>query len=700
MHAIAPRESGHLSLHGYTIEYHDFGAPDANPVMLLPTWQIAPQRQWKMQVPDLARFFRVITWDPPGIGGGVRTTDAAAYELDRIVDFAVGLLDHLAVKRADIVGFSRGGVFGLWMAARFPERVRRAIFIASANPVANPDAKDDFWDPRDSYEGWGKRNIHYWRENFDDWLDFFFHKVVSEPHSTRLVEEFIDWAQETTAEILSSSITNPVLSSRFTLEDVLTRITCPVLLIHGTDDRVVPDSVSRMLAERRPDFELLLMEGCGHAPHGRHAVPVNLELRDFLDAPRPQRRHWQRSLSRDVRRVLFVSSPIGLGHVQRDLAIARELRRIVPNLQIDWLAQHPVTQVLAAAGETIHPLSEALLSESVHWEREAGEHRLHAFQSFRRMDAILLANFMVFHDVVSETTYDLWIGDEAWEVDYYLHENPELKRAPYVFMTDFLGWLPIDRDPDSREAFLTTDYNAEMLEHIARYPHARDGSLYIGDLDDLVPDAFGLGLPNIREWTAEHFTPVGYVVPFDPADYADTAGLRERLGLERDRPLVVAAVGGTAIGAPLLGRVQAAWPRIQQDLPEAHCLLVTGPRIDPATMPATSGMTILPYVHDLHAWLAASDLGIVQGGLSTTMELTVNRRPFIYIPLQEHCEQLFHVAHRLERYRAGQRMDYASITPESLAETALATIAAGTDHYRPHTPGAATRAASHIATLL
>ena len=45
------------------------------------------------------------------------------------------------------------------------------------------------------------------------------------------------------------------------------------------------------------------------------------------------------------------------------------------------------------------------------------------------MDEILVANFMVFHDLVSETDYDLWIGDEGWEIDYYLHENPEQKRA-------------------------------------------------------------------------------------------------------------------------------------------------------------------------------------------------------------------------------------------------------------------------------
>jgi len=115
--------------------------------------------------------------------------------------------------------------------------------------------------------------------------------------------------------------------------------------------------------------------------------------------------------------------------VRRDLAIAGELRRLHPDLEIDWLAQHPVTAVLEAHGERIHPASAYLANESRHFESESesGEHDLHCFEALRRMDEILLANFMLFQDVVDERQYDLWIGDEAWELDYYLPENPELK---------------------------------------------------------------------------------------------------------------------------------------------------------------------------------------------------------------------------------------------------------------------------------
>ena len=76
----------------------------------------------------------------------------------------------------------------------------------------------------------------------------------------------------------------------------------------------------------------------------------------------PVARTWTRALARK-RRALYISSPIGLGHAQRDVAIADELRVLRPDLEIDWLAQTPVTSVLESRGERIHPLSAELASE-------------------------------------------------------------------------------------------------------------------------------------------------------------------------------------------------------------------------------------------------------------------------------------------------------------------------------------------------
>ena len=167
---------------------------------------------------------------------------------------------------------------------------------------------------------------------------------------------------------------------------------------------------------------------------------------------------------------------------------------------------------------------------------------------------------MIFLDAVRKTAYDVWYGDEAWEVDYYLHENPELKTAPFVFLTDFVGWLPVARSPGSREAALTADYSAEMIEQVERFPRVRDRALYVGDYDDLVPERFGPGLPLIGDWARENFTAVGYILPFDPEDYLDRRAVRARLGYDPERPLIVCTVGGTSVGRPLLEKTIEAWP--------------------------------------------------------------------------------------------------------------------------------------------
>ena len=131
-------------------------------------------------------------------------------------------------------------------------------------------------------------------------------------------------------------------------------------------------------------------------------------------------------------------------------------------------------------------------------------------------------------------------------------------------------------------------------------------------------------------------------------------------------------------------------------------LLVTGPRIDPRLLPDTEGMDKRGYVPDLFEHLACADAAIVQGGLSTTMELVAAGRPFIYFPLRRHWEQQHFVTHRLNHYRAGLRMDYTTTTADDLATTMRAALAkAGTrPDYRKVPRGGAARAAARIATLV
>jgi pimeloyl-ACP methyl ester carboxylesterase/predicted glycosyltransferase len=695
MRARYPDTEGFIERGGVNVGYEVFGAGEPA-ILLLTSWAIVHARQWKAQVPYLARHFQVITVEGRGNGRADRPGTAEAYRDREYVDDAIAVLDATGVDRAVVVGLSVGGRHALQLAAWYPERAAGVVAIGGALPWPMPPGFDE---TRDAYEGWGKANRHYWLADYRGWVEFFMSQVFTEPHSTKPHEDGVAWGLDTTAETLLLTVPAVGEPAAAEAEAICRQVKCPVLIVHGDQDGIVPYDTGVALA-RWTGGQMVTIHGGGHAPTLRDPVQVNLLIRNFAESVRhgvPPSRTWTRARNRR-KRALYVSSPIGLGHVRRDLAIAAELRARHPELQIDWLAQHPVSLVLEERGERVHPASRWLASESSHIESEAGEHDLNAFHAIRRMDEILVANFMVYHDLVSDEPYDLWIVDEGWDVDYFLHENPELKRAPYAWLTDFVGWLPMP-DGGDRERALTADYNAEMIEQIARFPSLRDRSVFVGNAADVVPDTFGDGLPLIRDWVEQNYQFSGYISGISPVGLADREAIRAELGYRADEKVCVVTVGGSGVGTDLLRRVIAAFPAARRLVPGLRMVVVTGPRIDPACLPSHGGLEVHGYVHDLYRHLAACDLGVVQGGLTTAMELTASQRPFIYVPLRHHFEQNFHVRHRLAQYGAGRYMDYEEAEPETLAAAIAAEIARPVS-YRPVETDGAVRAAACLAELI
>ncbi len=709
MRALLPDVEGFVERDGVKVGYEVFGS-GAPTILLMPTWAIVHSRLWKGQIAYLARHFRVVTFDPRGNGRSDRPTEAAAYASREITADAVAVLDATGTDAAVAVAISLGSGPLLGLAARHPDRVLGAVFVAAALGLDDPPTDRpnySFTDELDTDEGWARYNQNYWRRNWPGFLDFFMATVNSEPHSTKQIEDCVGWGSETTPEAMILTMMAPGLEPDWPREDetrplaydFTDRISCPCLVLHGTQDKVFSVLGSERLAAAL-GCQLVVFEGSGHLLQARQQVRFNLTLHDFVNSvqpPAPITRTWTRAASRRPR-ALYLSSPIGLGHALRDVAIARELRALRPELEIDWLAQHPVTTVLAKRGEQVHPASAWLASESAHIEGESSEHDLHCFQAWRRMDEIMVANFHVLQDVLSDGRYDLVVGDEAWDADFFWHENPELKRSAFAWLTDFVGWLPMPSG-GGREAFLTADYNAEMIRQVERFPRVRDRAIFVGDPDDLVPDRFGPGLPLIAEWTQQHYDFSGYINGFDPAPLADRAALRERLGYGADEPVCLVTVGGSGVGAALLRRVMESFPYASKLVPGLRMVVVAGPRIDPDSLPSFPGIEVHAYVDGLYEHLAACDLAVVQGGLTTCMELVANRRPFLYFPLRNHFEQNFHVRHRLDRYRAGRLLQYADTDPEALAAAIAEEIGREVDYVEVGTDGAA-RAATRIATLL
>jgi pimeloyl-ACP methyl ester carboxylesterase/UDP:flavonoid glycosyltransferase YjiC (YdhE family) len=674
------------------IFYHATGGGSPDLFLCPPLQPAVHSRMWKNQIPYLSRYFRVVTMDMRGNGRSDRPP--TGYDIDTRYDDFVAVVDETVRAPFALVAFACSALVALRYVAEHPERVSHLILVGGQYAESMPQP----------FEDKVARTI---RDDFDGWRSRLFKRVYPEPHSLKGMEDGIAWAGETRPEVLVESLRAIDGTSVY---DVLGRIRVPTLCLHGTQDKIVPYSHAQKLAAAIPGARLVTFDGGGHSLPGRDAVKVNRLIRDFVQGrpvepvtipattarptPPPRRRRTSQ------RRVLWLSSPIGLGHIQRDLAIARTLREINPDVTVDFLAADPADRVVRHWGERLHPATSLLINESAHFEGWAGDHELHAFNALWDMDEIMAANFMTFADIVEREDYDLWVGDEGWDLDYFLHENPELKRAPYAFITDMIGVLPMRDDPASTDFIRAWEKNAENIDHLRLHPEVRDLSLLVSDEEDVLDREFGPNLPNMRAWAREHFKFSRYTYHFDPAAFRDKAALRQELGFRRGERVILASVGGTRIGRGLLRKCADAFALVADRLPDTRMILVGGPRMANGEIPTTHPrLDIRAFVPDLFRHHAAAHLAIVQGGLTTTMELAAFQTPFLYFPLRNHFEQNFHVARRLERLGAGVRQDYDRTSVEDLAQ-ALVDHLGKPVHYADVPRDGTERAARMLSELL
>lgn len=496
MRARQPDVIGHVSRDGVRIHYEVYGDGPTT-ILILPTWSVLDAAHGRFQLVDLSRHYRVVTFDPRGNGRSDRPTGRPAYAGDEFVKDAVAVLDATETEQAVVVACSAATHWLLRLAAEHPDRVLGAVASGTNLPLAPWHDRPEmgpFDEPYRSTEGWAKFNADYWRTDYEDFLRFFFSQVWTEPHSERLIDVCVANGLQTTPETLTDTVGGNPMSAEEAI-DLIRRTRCPWLVVHGDGDELQPLARAERLAEETKG-SFVTLAGAGHCSGNRDPVRFNMLVRDFTEELlgwRARRWTWTRARSRS-RRVIMV--PADPGTVTRDLEIAAALRHRYAALRVEWLAPEPAASLLLQRGETVH-------SASTHLPRSP-ERVDDAFALWRTSDEIHFLTFMILHDIAAEEPVDLVVADGAWGIDHHLHENPELKRFPYAWLTDAIGWIP-EPDADDRRRFLMADANAEMLEQVERYPRIRDRALFLGEASDL-PDAhFGSELPLVRAWVARHF---------------------------------------------------------------------------------------------------------------------------------------------------------------------------------------------------
>jgi pimeloyl-ACP methyl ester carboxylesterase len=270
-------------------EVYGTGSPT---FLLLPSWAIVHSRIWKAQIPFLARHGTVVTFDPRGNGRSDRPTDPAAYAEHEYAADAIAVLDATGTEAAIVLGLSLGAHRAVILAADHPGRVRGLVVIGPSVPIGQPDARRkaesiDFEEERDAYDGWARVNRHSWRRDYRGFLEFFMGQMLPEPHSTKQLQDMIEWGLDIGPDTLIATADAPDLDTDEFLA-LCRQIRCPSMVIVGNEDHITGldrgVELARVLGGR-----LEILGGAGHIPQARQPVRVNLLLLDFARGLTPLR---------------------------------------------------------------------------------------------------------------------------------------------------------------------------------------------------------------------------------------------------------------------------------------------------------------------------------------------------------------------------------------------------------------------------
>lgn len=398
-----------------------------------------------------------------------------------------------------------------------------------------------------------------------------------------------------------------------------------------------------------------------------------------------------------TKKILYISGSIGMGHITRDLAIAAQLRKQCPDMELSWLACHPATVLLKEAGQNLLSEADIYANENIPAENAAKGFGLNLLKYASKTQIQWVHNIKIFKKIIRRERFDLIIGDETYEIGIALAMKFVKLDAPFVMIYDFLGLDSVTKNPLDRLAVNTWNLIwAKTDRKLLSNP--KNLALFAGEIQDIPDKRLSLFHPSRRDHAEKFYKFTGYILPFDPLQYTDKAKIRSNLGYG-PQPLIVCSIGGTSIGKDLLNLCAQAYPIIKQKVPDLRMVLVCGPRLAIDKLQVTQEIQVKGYVPALYEHFAASDLAIVQAGGTTTIELTALNKPFLYFPLAMHFEQQIHVVERLKRYRAGIRMTFSRTTPQILADTVIANLGKK-PNYHPIPANGAQIAANLISKLL
>lgn len=249
---------------GATVGLTDSGGD--GPVVVLSHGLLMNHMMFAPQVSALRDSYRVITWDERGHGEAEHEGEWSYW--DSAAD-VLAILDHLGVQQAVLAGMSQGGFLSLRAALTAPDRVRALVLL---DTQAGPEPEEMV----PAYTAMSQE----WAANgpSQETLDFTAFAILGPGSDDQpWKDHWVSMPRHRSPQVMHT------LMTREDITDRLGEITCPVLVVHGTDDAAIPvDKAEELVAGLKGARPLVLVPGAGHAANLTHPVPVNAAILDFL----------------------------------------------------------------------------------------------------------------------------------------------------------------------------------------------------------------------------------------------------------------------------------------------------------------------------------------------------------------------------------------------------------------------------------
>jgi hypothetical protein len=139
-------------------------------------------------------------------------------------------------------------------------------------------------------------------------------------------------------------------------------------------------------------------------------------------------------------KILYVSGSVGLGHIERDMAIAREARRLKPGTEVHWMAGDPARRVLKMNNETVLPESESFDQGSDAIDTLSKDYDANLLKVGGKIVASFEPNGKLIWGIAKRGGYDVVAHDETYEVITTLYKNRSMQSCKSVFMGDILAF--------------------------------------------------------------------------------------------------------------------------------------------------------------------------------------------------------------------------------------------------------------------